>query len=120
MGEGAQLLAYRWYCGDDVCDCTQYRVERKTPRRTPFGHKASPLYDTVWAGQFNTDSGELTRSERAGLLWEFRRAAHANGIKLARTGFGWEGQRVEAGTPSGNAPRSQRSDFVSRDDSRPE
>jgi len=47
------LSAYVWYCGDEVCDCSQAQVVRVGPNRT-----AGPPWVTrepVWEGQFYSD-----------------------------------------------------------------
>lgn len=95
MSEKPEVRAYEWWCGDEVCDCTQYRIERVLPRWTAYGTR----YDRelVWEGQFMSISSEETRAEKAERLWAFRKAAHENGITLTRTQFGhWAGERPEA------------------------
>ena len=92
-----RLEAYHWGCGDEVCDCSQYRVERITPRWTSRGYPGSVNVDTVWEGRFISDTWELTRSERAELLWEYRKAAHEHGITLTRDPLSlvdWHGWRA--------------------------
>lgn len=47
------LFAHVWYCGDEVCDCSQAMVERIGPNRT-----AGPPWITreeVWQGEFYSD-----------------------------------------------------------------
>ena len=50
------LLARVWYCGDEVCDCSQAQVERIGPNRV-----AGPPWitrETVWQGEFHSWSWE--------------------------------------------------------------
>jgi hypothetical protein len=86
------LRAYRWWCEDEVCDCTQYVIEEYTPRPPP-----SRAYDIrrVWQGQFVSDSASESRQERAARLRAFRNAARQHGIKLthAATFEQWTGER---------------------------
>ena len=61
------LLAMRaqvWRCGDEVCDCTQARIEGATQR----GPGGSPWYEhALWMGTFRTgwpyEYGEAERAE---------------------------------------------------------
>lgn len=57
------MRAHVWWCGDDVCDCTQARIEGAT-RRGPGG---SPWYEeTLWTGTFRSGwPCEYDESERA-------------------------------------------------------
>lgn len=89
----AKLHAYRWWCGDEICDCTQYVIERLTPRLAPsWFHDIERL----WEGKFVTASYELEQVERATLLREFRNAARRHAIRLTRQSllYSWSGDRL--------------------------
>ena len=55
---------YVWWCGDDVCDCTQAQIVRRRPNET------DPRFqriDLLWKGTFFSDgeSGANEELQRA-------------------------------------------------------
>lgn len=87
-----KIQAYQWWCGDDVCDCTQYVIERVTPHAVTRGFVNR---ERLWEGPFVSESSALTRGEKAELLREFRSAARRHGIRLSRDNrlYPWRGER---------------------------
>jgi hypothetical protein len=84
------LRASRWYCGDEVCDCSQYQIEHVRVRCSGEGYE----FERVWEGKFISGTWELTRSEKADLLRAFRAAAHDRGIELKKDNWGnWSGEK---------------------------
>lgn len=109
MTEDRQVVtdAYMWWCQDDVCDCTQYRIERRTPR--PYPNRFFDI-ELIWEGEFWTDGtgrfGDHTDEDNAARLQAFRDAAEAAGIELVKDRFGhWSGRVLErVGTSVGTKP----------------
>lgn len=60
--QSARIVAQLWWCGDEECDCTQPMIERITPNRRA-GYPWI-LRDTLWEGEFITDTWEYGREER--------------------------------------------------------
>lgn len=85
------VRAYQWWCGDDECDCTQFRVELWIPRGVGYAWDTKAL----WSGRFTSPTYEESRGEHAERLWEFRRAAREHGVRLRSN---------DAGIPSGQRP----------------
>jgi hypothetical protein len=85
-----RLEAYRWWCEDEVCDCTQYKIDRIT---FPKGRKWAML-DNVWEGRFVTETSAETEDERNERLLEFGLAALEHGIRINRENwtFTWRGK----------------------------
>lgn len=63
------LVAGIWWCGDEVCDCTQPIVERVTPN-TDAGYPWVRR-ERIWEGQF---CSEATDGETIGQWKELREA----------------------------------------------
>lgn len=63
--------AYVWWCGDEVCDCYQARIEHLRPN--PAG---GWFRETVWKGAFITDGGY------AACLTELSAEADRRGLPL--------------------------------------
>ncbi len=61
-----RVTGYVWYCGDDVCDCTQPVIERLSPNMGagfPWIHR-----DRLWEGTFCSGAdGQETRDQNAEL-----------------------------------------------------
>jgi hypothetical protein len=67
--------AYVWYCGDEVCACTQPRIEKITPNLEagyPWIHR-----EAIWVGAFHSEG---TIQELAQQNAELARACAERGI----------------------------------------
>lgn len=92
----SKLQAYQWWCADDICDCTQYMIERLTPHPVTRGFVNR---ERVWEGRFVTLTYEEPSQERAVRVAAFRAAARKYGIELDKDLFG---ERDEASEPEGD------------------
>lgn len=78
-----RVEAYRWCCFDD-CDCVQWRIDRVTLR--------TGVRESLWSGEFRSDSGFQPRAEQAEDLRAFRSAARRLGVRLHHDGLSWVGE----------------------------
>jgi hypothetical protein len=87
-----RLEAYRWWCEDDICDCTQYKIDRIT---FPDKGRGWAKIENLWEGRFVTDTSEESRHDRAKRLSAFRSAAHELGVGLERRDWtqSWHGRK---------------------------
>lgn len=76
-----RVVAYLWWCGDDVCDCTQPCIDQLSPNRQagyPWIHR-----DNLWSGKFITDSWEYSPEDRERLHYApLREECQRRGIPI--------------------------------------
>ncbi len=83
-----EVRAYRWWCGDDICDCTQYRIEQVHEEGIPGSLRGTRFrFRTLWEGRFRSDSTWIERHEQAEDLRHYRKAARRFGVSLVTERF---------------------------------
>lgn len=78
-----RIVASMWWCGDEVCNCTQPQIELRKPN-----HEAGYPWVRIvglWKGTFHSEASyEESREQRA----ELTRAAAQYGIVVDRDLYG--------------------------------
>jgi len=78
-----RLVARIWWCGDEVCDCTQPVIELVVPDREA-GHPRIRRAE-LWTGKFLTGTYGYTPEERGRLQYEpLREECHRFGIPVPK------------------------------------
>jgi hypothetical protein len=82
------ISAHLWHCGDEVCDCSQYVIERIRERCNGAGYS----WERLWEGDFKSGRWSYPHEEQAGDLAAFRAAAARFGVELVEDAWGsWMG-----------------------------
>ncbi len=71
------LRAYLWWCGDEVCNCYQPKIELVKPRQ--WSHLQVYDFKLLWAGDFHS---EPEMQEMQDMILELQSKAREYGITL--------------------------------------
>jgi len=74
-----ETKAFMWYCGDEVCECSQPVIERFSYREDWLGRRTFIDRKRLWEGQFHS---EAEPDERAGQLRELAEECERRGIAV--------------------------------------
>ena len=79
MAFTTETVGFMWYCGDEVCECSQPRIEQRSYREDDLGRRRYCGSQTLWEGQFRS---QAEADERADQLRELAEECDRRGIPV--------------------------------------